>query len=68
MMACTPYDRERHQDPYPMLGANLARLEARVPFEELLERFLGYRMTHSRVERTCSGPSRGVPSLPVAGA
>jgi cytochrome P450 len=67
-MAFNPYDRERHQDPYPMLGANLARLEARVACEELLERFPGYRMTRSRLERTCSGPIRGVPSLPVAGA
>jgi len=50
------------------LGANLARLEARVAFEELLARFPDYRMTESRVERTCSGPIRGALSLPVATA
>ncbi len=50
------------------LGANLARLEARVAFEELLARFPDYRMTESRVERTCSGPIRGALSLPVAAA
>jgi cytochrome P450 len=48
------------------LGANLARLEARVAFEELLTRFPGYRMTESRVERTCSGPVRGALRLPIA--
>jgi cytochrome P450 len=48
------------------LGANLARLEARVAFEELLARLPDYRMTESRVERTCSGPVRGALSLPVA--
>jgi cytochrome P450 len=48
------------------LGANLARLEARVAFEELLARFPDYRMTESRVERTCSGPVRGALSLPIA--
>ena len=50
------------------LGANLARLEARVAFEELLARFPDYRMTESRVQRTCSGPIRGALSLPVAAA
>jgi cytochrome P450 len=50
------------------LGANLARLEARVAFEELLARLPDYRMTSSRVERTCSGPVRGALSLPVAAA
>jgi cytochrome P450 len=48
------------------LGANLARLEARVAFEELLERLPDYRTTQSRVERHCSGPIRGALSLPVA--
>jgi cytochrome P450 len=48
------------------LGANLARLEARVAFEELLARLPDYRMTQSRVERTCSGPVRGALSLPIA--
>ena len=50
------------------LGANLARLEARVAFEELLERLPDYRMTESRVKRHCSGPIRGALSLPVAAA
>jgi len=50
------------------LGSNLARLEARVAFEELLERVPDYRMTQSRVDRTCSGPVRGALSLPVAAA
>jgi cytochrome P450 len=48
------------------LGANLARLEARVAFEELLERLPDYRMTESHVERVCSGPIRGALSLPIA--
>jgi hypothetical protein len=48
------------------LGANLARLEARVAFEELLARLPDYRMTQSRVERHCSGPIRGALSLPIA--
>ena len=47
------------------LGANLARLEARVAFEELLARLPDYRMTESRVERVCSGPVRGAVSLPI---
>jgi len=48
------------------LGSNLARLEARVAFEELLARFPDYRMTQERVERTCSGPVRGAVNLPIA--
>jgi cytochrome P450 len=48
------------------LGANLARLEARIAFEELLARLPDYRMTQSRVERHCSGPIRGALSLPLA--
>jgi cytochrome P450 len=48
------------------LGANLARLEARVAFEELLARFPRYRMTETRVERLKSGPIRGALRLPVA--
>jgi cytochrome P450 len=48
------------------LGANLARLEARVAFEELLARLPDYRMTQSRVARTCSGPIRGALSLPIS--
>jgi cytochrome P450 len=48
------------------LGANLARLEARVAFEELLARLPDYRMTESRVDRHCSGPIRGALRLPIA--
>ena len=48
------------------LGANLARLEARVAFEELLARLPDYLTTGSRVERICSGPVRGALSLPVS--
>jgi hypothetical protein len=48
------------------LGANLARLEARVAFEELLARLPDYRLTEPRVERTCSGPIRGVLRLPIS--
>jgi cytochrome P450 len=48
------------------LGANLARLEAKVAFEELLARLPGYAMTEERVERHCSGPIRGALRLPVA--
>jgi cytochrome P450 len=48
------------------LGANLARLEARVAFEELLARLPDYRMTQYSVERHCSGPIRGALSLPLA--
>jgi len=50
------------------LGANLARLEARVAFEELLARLPDYAMTQPRVERICSGPVRGALRLPVAAA
>jgi cytochrome P450 len=50
------------------LGANLARLEARVAFEELLARLPDYRMTESRVERHISGPIRGALRLPIAGS
>lgn len=48
------------------LGANLAHLEARVAFEELLARLPDYRMTQSHVERHSSGPIRGALSLPIA--
>jgi cytochrome P450 len=47
------------------LGANLARLEARVAFEELLARFPNYSMAETRVERLKSGPVRGALRLPV---
>ena len=48
------------------LGASLARLEARIAFEELLPRFPRYALIDERVERICSGPLRGCVRLPVA--
>ncbi len=48
------------------LGANLARLEARVAFEELLPAIPDYRLLDQEVERLCSGPIRGVVRLPIA--
>ena len=48
------------------LGANLARLEAKVAFEELLARLPDYALTQPHVERHCSGPIRGALRLPVA--
>jgi len=47
------------------LGASLARLEARVAFEELLQRIPDYRITAQRIERLCSGPIRGALRLPI---
>jgi len=48
------------------LGSGLARLEARVAFEELLARMPGYRLRDPEVERVCSGPIRGAVRLPIA--
>ena len=48
------------------LGASLARLEARVAYEELLSRLPHYRLKDSRVERLCSGPIRGAVTLPIS--
>ena len=47
------------------LGANLARLEARVAWEELLARLPNYQLHAQRVERLCSGPLRGALHLPI---
>jgi cytochrome P450 len=47
------------------LGASLARLEARVAFEELLARHPGYRLRPGPIERLCSGPIRGALRLPI---
>jgi hypothetical protein len=47
------------------LGANLARLEARVAFEELLATLPDYALRDAEVERLCSGPIRGAVRLPV---
>ena len=48
------------------LGASLARLEARVAFEELLARHPDYALAEARVERLRSGPLRGALRLPLA--
>jgi hypothetical protein len=48
------------------LGASLARLEARVAFEELLARLPGYRVLPGPIARLCSGPIRGALRLPIA--
>jgi cytochrome P450 len=48
------------------LGASLARLEARVAFEELLARLPGYRLRPGPIERMCSGPIRGALRLPIS--
>jgi cytochrome P450 len=47
------------------LGASLARLEARVAFEELLARLPDYRVRPGPVARLCSGPIRGALRLPI---
>ena len=47
------------------LGANLARLEARVAFEELLDAIPNYRVTTKKIDRLCSGPIRGALRLPI---
>ncbi len=47
------------------LGSGLARLEARVAFEELLARVPNFRLRDPRVERMRSGPIRGALRLPV---
>ena len=47
------------------LGSGLARLEARIAFEELLSRLPNYRLRDASVERVCSGPIRGAVRLPI---
>lgn len=47
------------------LGSGLARLEARIAFEELLSRLPNYRLLDPKVERMCSGPIRGAVRLPL---
>lgn len=48
------------------LGANLARLEARVTFEELFARFPDFRVDADAGRRTAPGPVRGFVELPAA--
>lgn len=48
------------------LGAPLARLEARVVFEELIERFPDLHRTHEPLERVDSPFLRGVKRMPLA--
>lgn len=48
------------------LGANLARLETRVLFEELLGRFPDFHVDADRGRRTAPGPVRGFVELPAA--
>ncbi len=47
------------------LGAALARLEARIAFEELLKHIPDYRLTQRPVQRVKSGPIRGAVRLPI---
>jgi cytochrome P450 len=47
------------------LGANLARLEARVAFEELLARMPEFAVDRDGVERMHSGPMRGSLRIPA---
>jgi len=47
------------------LGSGLARLEARIAFEELLSRVPNYSLRDAKVERMCSGPIRGAVKLPI---
>jgi cytochrome P450 len=48
------------------LGASLARLEARVAYEELLGTIPDFAVTTDHVERVPSGIIRGVEQLPIA--
>ena len=45
--------------------ASLARLEARVAFEELLRRLPEYRLKSDHIDRLCSGPIRGALKIPI---
>jgi cytochrome P450 len=47
------------------LGAALARLEARVAFEELLARYPNYEVDRDRMVRGYSSNVRGYSSMPV---
>jgi cytochrome P450 len=47
------------------LGANLARLEARVALEELLKRIPNWRIEDDKAELVHGGPTRGYAALPV---
>ena len=60
---------ERHlafgQGPHYCIGANLARLEARVALEELLARSPGYEVDLDRLERRHSSNFRGLSKAPI---
>jgi cytochrome P450 len=47
------------------LGASLARLETRIAFDELLDRFPEYGIDESGVERMRSSNVRGLAKLPI---
>jgi len=47
------------------LGASLARLETRIAFDELLNRFPEYGIDESGVERMRSSNVRGLAKLPI---
>jgi cytochrome P450 len=48
------------------LGANLARLEAKVGLEETLRRMPDFSVKREGAERLVSGPIRGFSSLPIS--
>lgn len=48
------------------LGANLARLEARIGLEETLRRIPEYSVDEAALVRLASGPIRGFSSLPIS--
>jgi cytochrome P450 len=48
------------------LGANLARLEARIGLEETLRRIPKYSVDEAALVRLASGPIRGFSSLPIS--
>ena len=47
------------------LGANLARIETRIAFEELLARFPDWELDESGIVRLRSGNVRGLARLPL---
>ena len=47
------------------LGANLARIETRIAFEELLDRFPTWELDETGIVRLRSGNVRGLAALPI---